>query len=321
MELVTVIVPAYNVEQYIERCIDSLLNQTYSNIEILVIDDGSTDNTGGLIDNLSAADKRIVGYHKSNGGLSDARNYGLDRMNGSYVTFIDSDDFVSNDYIEHLMSIIHNKNADIAIVQALVFSEEGNIKSKNDYDFAIVSCEEAVRRMLIRNGITHSACGKLYKSKLWEKIRFPYQRLFEDYLTIFDVFSKASYIAISNAKIYYYFQRAGSIMHTQCNKKTVSIVRATQEVTPRIIEYWPELELEALDLQMALCMKCYQSIINYNQKEFVETQKTIKDIRNKNLFKLIFTQKIPYKDKFKMLLSFCSPNLYVKIYNRFDGCD
>ena len=114
-EKITVIVPVYNVEHYLEKCLDSLINQTYKNLEIIVINDGSTDNSGEICQEYAQKDNRIVYIEKENGGLSDARNVGLDKMTGSYVTFIDSDDWVELDYVEILYKKIIEYQADIAV--------------------------------------------------------------------------------------------------------------------------------------------------------------------------------------------------------------
>ena len=111
---ISIIVPVYNVEQYLERCVESLINQTYKNIEIILVDDGATDNSGQLCDELAQRDPRIVVYHKVNGGLSDARNYGIDKASGDYIGFIDSDDFIDDDMYEVLLSNILEYNAFIS---------------------------------------------------------------------------------------------------------------------------------------------------------------------------------------------------------------
>ena len=116
MDLVSVIVPAYNIQNYIRRCVDSIRNQTYSELEILLIDDGSTDDTGELCDEFAQQDERITVYHKKNGGLSSARNYGIERAHGTYLSFIDADDWVKRDFIEVLYQNIKRANAELSIV-------------------------------------------------------------------------------------------------------------------------------------------------------------------------------------------------------------
>ena len=315
---ISVIVPAYNVEKYIEKCVNSLIGQTYNNIEILVVDDGSTDNTGRILDEKYKYDARVLVFHKENGGLSDARNYGLDRMTGDFVTFVDSDDFVDKDYFSYLMELA-NFGADIVVIPPQPFFDDNHINTVFDFGYEVVDCQEAVRRMLVRKGIAHTACGKLYKSSLWDSERFPYKELYEDYHTTFDVFSKANRIAIGKAAMYFYFQRSSSIMHYECNKCTTRIIDATNQVTPRIEKYWPELRVEAADLQMALCLKCLQSIYSSVSVGFEDEKKKIWDIRKKNAWKLLKSNKINNRDKVKILISYLPSSIYKALYNKFDG--
>lgn len=316
---VSIIVPAYNVETFVEKCINSLLDQTYENIEILIIDDGSTDKTGKIIDRRYSQIGKISIYHKENGGLSDARNYGLDRVTGDYVTFVDSDDFVDKKYIEYLMRLIGDDEAEIAVISPQTFFTYDEISTEFDYAFETVSAKEAARRMLLRKGIAHTACGKLYKKKLWDHLRFPLGKLYEDYYTTFDVFACAKKVSIGKAQMYFYFQRDTSIMHLKCNDNTVSIINATNEVTPRIVQYWPDLVDEAIDLQMALCLKCLQNIYAHDSKKFLKEQEKIKNIVNRNATRVIFSKKIGYKDKIKLVMSYFPSNIFLYIYNIFDG--
>ena len=316
---ISVIVPAYNVEKYICVCIDSLLEQTYKNYELLLVDDGSTDNTGRILDEKYSENEKIKVYHKNNGGLSDARNYALDRMNGDYVTFVDSDDFVDRDYLAYLIRIITKENADIAVIPPQPFEKVNQIDTDFDLNYETVNTEEAVRRMLIRENIAHTACGKIYKYSIWKEIRFPYKKLYEDYHTTFDAFARAKKVSIGNAKMYFYYQRESSIMHLKCDKNTVSIVQATTEVTPRIIEYWPRLKEEAIDLQISLCLKCLQNIYANGTGTFKDIQKYIRKLVKKNTVLLIMTRKINFKDKIKIIISYLPPRMYLAIYNKFDG--
>lgn len=316
---VSIIVPAYNVESYVEKCINSLLDQTYENIEILIIDDGSTDKTGKIIDKRYSQNGKISIYHKENGGVSDARNFGLDRITGDYVTFVDSDDFVDTKYIEYLMRLIEVDEAEIALIPAQSFFAYDEINIDFDYTFETVSVKEATRRMLLRKGISHATWGKLYKKKLWDHIRFPLGKLYEDYYTTFDVFAGAKKVSMGKAQMYFYLQRDTSIMHLKCNDNTVNIINATNEVTPRIVQYWPDLVDEAIDLQIALCLKCLQSIYAHDSKKFLKEQEKIKNITNRNAKRVIFSKKIGYKDKIKLIMSYFPSNIYLYIYNIFDG--
>lgn len=317
-ELVSIIVAAYNVESYIRKCIDSLLAQTYENIEILIVDDGSTDHTGEIADEYFC-DSKVRVFHKENGGLSDARNYGLERMTGSYVTFVDSDDYVHKEYVEYMMKLIDAEGVQIVVTNPQIYYHDDEIDQNFDYSAQYVTAEEAVRKMLIRDGLSHTACGKLYQSDIWKKLRFPYRKLYEDYYTTFDAFSKTEKVVVGHAKMYYYYQRPGSIMHLTCNEKTVSIVEATEMVTPRIIQYWPNLYEEAIGFQLALCLKCLQSIYANDIDSFPDIQQHIKKMVRKYMIQMMRSSRLNDKDKVKMLISYLPPRLYLKIYNRFNG--
>ncbi len=121
-ELVSVIVPIYKVEEYLRECVDSIINQTYKNLEIILVDDGSPDNCGEICEEYARNDSRVTVYHKENGGLSDARNYGMARSHGEYITFVDSDDVIKENFVEALMELIHKYNADIAVSPYISFS-------------------------------------------------------------------------------------------------------------------------------------------------------------------------------------------------------
>lgn len=317
-ELVSVIVAAYNVESYIRKCIDSLLAQTYENIEIIVVDDGSTDLTGKIAEEYHCNTKVRV-FHKENGGLSDARNYGLEKMTGEYVTFVDSDDYVYKEYVEYMMKLIAEEDVQIVVTNPQLYYCDDEIDQNFDYSAQCITAEEAVRKMLIRDGLSHTACGKLYQSDIWKELRFPYRKLYEDYYTTFDAFSKAEKVAVGHAKMYYYYQRPGSIMHLTCNEKTVGIVEATEIVTPRIIKYWPDLREEAIGFQLALCLKCLQSIYANDIHSFPDIQHHIKKMVHKYMIQMMRSSRLNYKDKVKMLISYLPPKLYLMIYNRFNG--
>ncbi|EHZ61025.1 glycosyl transferase 2 family protein [Streptococcus pneumoniae GA47210] len=124
-DLISIVVPVYNVEKYLKKSIESILNQTYQNIEILLVDDGSTDSSGKICESFSKVDPRIRVFHKENGGLSDARNFGIEQMKGQYVAFIDSDDYISKDYVWKLYSSIKNNDSEVSICSFLLVDEKG----------------------------------------------------------------------------------------------------------------------------------------------------------------------------------------------------
>ena len=236
-EKITVIVPVYNVENYLEKCLDSLINQTYKNIEIIVINDGSTDNSGEICQEYAQKDNRIVYIEKENGGLSDARNVGLDKMTGSYVTFIDSDDWIEQDYIETLYKKIVEYQADIAVGNYYSYNEDeetyyfhiyGDSYYEKVYD-NISIFENLYESQEMKSFALISAWGKLYKAKLFDYLRFDKGKLGED-----GYFNQKMYLSVNkvvylNKGLYAYRQRSGSITNTWTEKWMHALVDAMSE--------------------------------------------------------------------------------------------
>ena len=236
-EKITVIVPVYNVEHYLDKCLDSLINQTYKNLEIIVINDGSTDNSGIICQEYAQKDNRIIYIEKENGGLSDARNVGLDKMTGSYVTFIDSDDWVESDYVEVLYNKLIEYQADIAIGNYYSYNEDEamyyfNINGESYYEKLydnISIFENLYDSKQMKSFSLISACGKLYKAKLFDDIRFDKGKLGEDgYINqkLYLLVQKVIYI---NQGLYAYRQRSGSITKTWTEKWMHALVDAMSE--------------------------------------------------------------------------------------------
>ena len=153
-DLISVIIPVYNVEKYINRCVDSVIHQSYTNLEIILVDDGSPDNCPTICDNYSKQDSRIKVIHKKNGGLSDARNVGIEHSKGKYITFIDSDDYISNDYVEILYKLITKYNSKIAVADNYIFYEDGNIYDNSTGIKQCVSQSEFFEKMLLNRKLT-----------------------------------------------------------------------------------------------------------------------------------------------------------------------
>ncbi len=207
-ELITIIVPVYNVEKYLCKCIDSVLIQTYKNFELVIIDDGSTDNSGNICDTYKNKDNRIRVIHKENGGLSDARNFGIENAHGKYITFIDSDDYLKNTYIEYLYKLIKEFNTDISICAYTVFTDTGKcIDYGKGYKREKLDKIETFKRMLNEEGFSVSSCAKLYKTTLFNDIRYPKGKLCEDNGTTYKLIDKVDQIAYGNESQYYYLKR------------------------------------------------------------------------------------------------------------------
>ena len=218
MELISVIVPVYKVERYIDECIESIRNQTYSDLEIVLVDDGSPDSCPSICDNYARKDDRIKVIHKKNGGLSSARNIGIKESLGQYITFVDSDDVLDFSMIETLYCFLKKENTDIAIcsMKRTVDVYDNPIKR----NMKIFSGKEACEEMYEPDySFFVAACGKIYKREVFNDIRFPEGRIHEDDFTMYKVFLRSRKVLFVNLPMYFYRSREGSITSSQFSEK------------------------------------------------------------------------------------------------------
>lgn len=237
-EKVSVIIPVYNVQDYIEECLRSIMQSSYENIEILAVNDGSKDDSRDVILRLQQEDDRIILLDKENGGLSDARNYGMKHSTGEYFVFIDGDDVIHREMIEKLLVSALENNADIAVSDMEYFYEDGTRKYSDGGKFSHTSCKLYPPLISINN----SACNKLYKKELFDDICFPKGKYYEDLATIPILLYKASNVVKVNEAFYFYRQRKGSIAHT-ANKKIFEIYDALDDILHYVEAHGNEREI------------------------------------------------------------------------------
>lgn len=213
--LITVIVPVYNTEKYLNRCVRSICAQTYSNIEIILVDDGSPDGAGSLCDRLSLEDRRIRVIHKANGGLSSARNAGLDHAYGNFVCFVDSDDYVEKDYVQTLYECMQKYQSDLAKIDyAEVYVDDYSASSASVPERFF--CGKDVEKAFLQLKVD-SACVFLYKKELIGETRFPLGKTSEDIFFNFEIFQKAQTFVYAPIKKYYYYYNPKSISNGALN--------------------------------------------------------------------------------------------------------
>lgn len=224
---VSVIVPVYNVETYLVPCIESILCQIYPHFELLLVDDGSTDGSGAICDAVANTDSRIKVIHKPNGGLSDARNHGMRCARGKYITFIDSDDTVTKDFLSILVTKAEEQNADIVQCNFALREEDLHTGTQSEL---LCDGSEGLRRFLIRDTVYVAACGKLYKRGLFQDVAFPLGRINEDHCTVYKTIYKANKIICIDYALYWHRMRAGSIMHTPFSGKNLELANVADEI-------------------------------------------------------------------------------------------
>lgn len=241
--LITVIIPIYNVEQYLHQCVDSILNQTYKNLEIILVDDGSPDNCGVICDKYAKLDERIRVIHKKNGGLSDARNAGLNIMQGEYIVFVDSDDWMEPDGINYLYQLAEKNDADLVIGGVeKVEDESGKIiwttRDTKPLFYAYQKSQEAMKDMFL-NGC--ASWARLYKKSVHESIRFPVGEINEDEAIVLNILDLCQKIVQTNHVVYKYRYRKQSITSTNWHKKKMLWHEHCKKNLEYISEKYPEL--------------------------------------------------------------------------------
>lgn len=271
--LISIVVPVYNVEQYLEKCVESLIRQTYSNIEIILIDDGSVDESGKICDKYGDKYNNIIVVHQTNKGLSGARNSGIEISKGDYIAFVDSDDFVTDNYIEYLYDLLKKYEADISMCSNYKFFE-GEKLHTNEKKIKIkikqFTAEEALEDLLYRKNITAYACGKLFKKELFKEVCFPERQLFEDLSTIYKLLDRCKKVCWSSAENYYYLQRKNSIVNSEFNTRKLSVVDTGIEICEFIKEKYPDILGAAISKVFISSVDMYRRIPN---KESYGTEK------------------------------------------------
>jgi len=246
--LISVIVPVYGVEKYLTKCVQSLINQTYKNLEIILVDDGSLDNSGALCDELSKTDTRIKVIHRPNGGLSAARNDGLAIASGELLGFVDSDDYIDNDMYQYLYSLLSKYGADIAVCAFRKFSEEsGLLQKENAEEITSYSNKQAMKLLLEDELIGSHPCNKLFKRSAFDGLKFPEGRVYEDIALMHRVFAQADTVVCSTKMKYNYLIRGNSTSYTQTAKWGYSLFKAFKDRCEFICEEYTEFSDIAIE--------------------------------------------------------------------------
>lgn len=319
--LISVVVPVYNVEQYLRRCVDSILSQTYKNIEVILVDDGSTDNSGKICDKYAKNDKRIKVQHKDNGGLSSARNAGIKTMNGEYVSFVDSDDWIEPNYLEVLHENLKKNHCDISMVKHFI---DYPMKSINASSGRRVKLDphNCLNMMLYSEDVDVSAWAKLYPTNIFNKIRFPEGRLFEDSATTYKLIDCVRNIFLDSTPLYHYTIRDDSITNKNFSMKDLDIIKSTKEMTNYIVKKYPDLEKGCTRRLMYSHLSAFRKYaISKNHKKYEsEARKIFKYIKT-NRKTVLSDKRIPKRDRvaLRLAVGFCVFVIANKLYEYSRG--
>lgn len=314
--LISVILPIYNVSDYLDRCMKSVINQTYKNIEIIMVDDGSTDDSALKCDEYKEKDDRIVVFHKENGGLSDARNYGIKRASGDYITCVDSDDFVDLDYIEYLYSLITKYNVKMSICQHRVLYSNGKVKEFGKSGKEVLSSKKCLERMLYHDVIDTSAWAKLYDRSLFSDVEYPKGKLFEDIGTTYKLMLQCNNVAVGYESKYNYIIRRDSIVNCSFNPKKFDLLEMTDKMADDVLKLYPDLKKAVLRRQVYARFSTLNQMRNAkgfdnNRKHIIFYIKSNKDI-------LLKDDKTPKRDVLAVKLLMCGYPIYKVCWNLYE---
>jgi len=267
-QTISVIIPIYNVEPFLDRCITSVVNQLYPYLEILLIDDGSPDGCPAMCDKWAARDERIIVIHKDNGGLSSARNAGLAKASGEYIAFVDGDDWIAPEMLGRLLSAMQEDESDIAACAVQVVSKDGE---KERYLTVRKRCtlsrREAQKALLQETLLKQPVWYKLYRRRTIEGISFADNKWHEDVFWSYQAIGNAERVSLIDYVGYYYYQRSDSIMGQEYSLKRLDVIEAYENRYAYIAEHFPELESMARVLIVEACIYHGQMTLLYLPEE------------------------------------------------------
>lgn len=273
------IVPIYQVEDYLNRCIESIVYQSYNNLEIILVDDGSPDYCPQLCDDWEKKDSRIKVIHKENGGLSDARNAGMEIATGEYISFIDSDDYISLDFFETVLFVAQREKSDIVECDTIKFYQDGRFEEFcDDSSISTYNAEAALSGLIAEKPFHQHVWNKIYKTEIVMGIPFAVGKLNEDEFWTYQVFGRAERITKINKSMYYYFQRESSIMGKRYNIRRLDALEGKANRQKYIEQFFPQLGLQAKIDFYGSCIYAYQCVLKY--LSYADKRKASKIIYN-----------------------------------------
>ena len=283
MNLVSIIVPVYNVERYLARCVESIIGQDYNNLEIILVDDGSNDSSGMICDRYARHDNRVKVIHQTNGGLSAARNAGLDIASGDYIMFVDSDDEVVSTFVSTMLNASISNDASLVQCGFRYVDEEGILLNEVvSSDAVLLNHTEQMKEHLNERLITTMVWDKLYKADLLHDLRFPVGKYHEDIFFTYKVLHCATTTFVLNKALYNYRQVAGNIMHRSFNNKHLHSLEALQERKEFIAQHYPELLPIAEASVVMGAIKIMERLMD-SQIYLKDIERNLKRIVNQNI--------------------------------------
>lgn len=293
--MISIIVPVYNVERYLKKCIESLIHQTYRNIEIILVDDGSTDRSKEICDAYAKEDFRIRVIHQENQGLSQTRRNGLEIAKADYVVFVDSDDYVDERFVEKLWKLMEN-NVDMALVGFKNIDETGKIVPIKPEKSEILEKEDMLDRFLLQKPYINAMWNKCYKKEILEKIDFPSGILFEDFAVIYRIIDQCGRIALSSETLYNYRIREDSIMTQEFTLKKMDLIKNSDDMKSYMYKFYPQKTSLIAYCDMYCCFTTLRRMV-LSKKRYKEQEQELRIRALKDASEIRGLKEVTIKDK------------------------
>lgn len=316
MEKVSIVVPVYNVEDYLKYCVDSLINQSYKNIEIILVDDGSTDDSGRICDEYAQEDDRVRVLHIENGGLSNARNTGVNVASAEWVIFIDSDDYYDRRTVEYLVQLQKKYAVDLvatSVIEVRDFQSDDFIGSLTDIDSLKLDRYTALKEMFYGNIVGTHPGGKLYKKEILMKFPFPKGMIYEDLAVSFEHIGACNEIAVGYINLYKYYRRPGSIVNSSYSDKFLDFYKAIELNREYVERDYPNDQEMKKALNTRYVFKGLHVVHAMLGSHMYDQVNKIRKEYRRYWKDILINSHITRKNKLKYLLLLLSPHLYQKV--------
>lgn len=318
-ELISIIVPVYNVEQYLDECLTSIIGQTYTNLEIILIDDGSTDASGKMCDEYTEKDKRIKVVHKENGGQAGAKNIGLDICMGEYIAFVDSDDYVAPEYIEYMYKLLKKYNVAVSGCKWRFVYFNGNLEAQGKALIENVESQKDFYKNLLYGRRAVGQWGYLYKRSIFDNLRYREGIIFEDSDLVYKIFAKCDNTVISNNQLYYYRLRQGSTTNSSFDSKKLGLIDVSEKMCDFILRSFPELEAAAA---AKMVWACYSTLNQLYKSKTVDKkiEKMILDKAKPYEHTVLCDKEASTRDKLGIITRKLGRRFYMLSWNLYMKC-
>ena len=317
-ELISIIVPVYKVEKYLEKCVKSILKQNYTNLEIILVDDGSPDKCGQLCDELAKTDDRIRVFHKENGGLSDARNYGVERANGEYIGFVDSDDYIHECMYEELYKAIKKSGTSIAECGVTrVYKNTLRPHYEGEDYFLVLDREGYLKEYLENKRLYGSAWCKLIHRDLAKKIKFPTGKIYEDAFYTLELLKTVDKYTLISGNYYYYYIRENSITTRSFSSKDMDYIEIMNEIEDYTLANFPIFKEQLLVRLTFAYISIFNQLLEVDNYKRKSEYKILKNKLKDNYFKVLSNKKAPKNLKAAMFLLSANERLYKFMLSKY----